>query len=83
MSEFFTKLWTWYQAKPAQVTVLSSGALVVDANRLLSSVEAKKQIEALQDFPTVQLQTELPDQWPVRTPGAVGPEQQPGVQPAE
>ncbi|TAK86969.1 MAG: hypothetical protein EPO20_05815 [Betaproteobacteria bacterium] len=56
MSELFAKLWTMYQSKPVQVTVLSTGALHVDAARLLSSEEAKRQIQALEDFP---LQVEI------------------------
>src|SRR5436190_2056403 len=71
MSEIFSKLWTLYQGKPAQVTVLSSGALLVDAVRLLSSVEARKQLEALQDFPTTK--AELPLTWPVRMSNAEQP----------
>lgn len=53
MSELITKLWTWYQGKPAQVTVLSSGALLVDANQLLAADAAQKQIAQLEDFPLV------------------------------
>lgn len=79
MSELLSKLWTIYQAKPAQVTVLSSGALLVDANQLLSSEEAKKQIAALQDFPTVQ-EPPAPAMWSVHTAVGAQPEKQQSVE---
>lgn len=84
MSELFSKFWTWYQDKPAHVTVLSSGALLVDATRLLSSEGAKKQIAALENFPLTPSPQSPQPQVPQRRQGLGGDEQpQREVRPAE
>ena len=71
MRKILSKLWTLYQDKPAHVTVLSSGALVVDAMRMLSSDAARTQLAALSDFPTVNTQPAL--QSPVRSSNVAEP----------
>jgi hypothetical protein len=49
--KLYSDLRSIYQSKPPEVTVLSTGALSVDAAQLLSSPAAQKQIQALKDFP--------------------------------
>lgn len=62
--KFFTDLRSMYQQKPPAVTVLGTGALHVDAAQLLQSDEAKRQLDALKDFPVHRLPPEKAEAHP-------------------